>query len=92
MTQPTPEQETRERRCYGATILEIEANYEYGSRLGRTREFYAVSILSDVQEVLAHAEAAAVTDDGAAKTVEYLEFARQWINRAKYFIAAPPRG
>lgn len=64
--------------CYGETEADMEKMFLLANtgKYASERTMYAMSILSDVQEILARN----VYGD------ETKEIARQWINKAKYFI------
>jgi uncharacterized protein YcgL (UPF0745 family) len=63
-----PQQE----KMFGEPIAAMTAAYESAKRMGYSKPFYAMSILSDAQFVLEHGDA---------------ERARQYINKAKYFLS-----
>ena len=74
----------KERQMFGETVNQMEdAKPSYSSN-----RLYAMSILSDVQEVLAQLdESIGEPANQASQAVkQHLETSRQWINKAKFFL------
>lgn len=69
----------KERKMFGTTIAEMEA----AKPKFYSTEMYAMAILSDVQEVMSHVSNASTSP----MVKEELETCRQWVNKAKYFLA-----
>ena len=75
------EQEKREVRMYGCTVLEMEEaiKHRLDTRFDGSAALMARSMISDCQEMLAH-------DNGGCFDFMVVEDVRQMMNRVKYLL------